>query len=116
MDATLTPYPTEFMEPAKVLLARVRGDTTVPLSQAIHASWQLAGVGLGRFYPDTSDTIMEGSPTPLKCGPGCCTDEQGIAALEEAAGEKGVRGPLASLILAQLVSFALKWLTENLIK
>jgi len=47
----LTPYPTSWAEPARIVLDKVRGGD-VSNATAIHAAYELVGVALGKTLPD----------------------------------------------------------------
>jgi hypothetical protein len=80
----LQQYPTDITEPAKVLLAKVRGEN-VPLSRAAHAAWHLQGAALNQLLPDnsvglTSPRKLDNASKPAEgfdagCGPDDCGDE-----------------------------------------
>jgi len=48
----LIPYPDDFLDAAKIIVARLRDDPAVSPMKAVHAAWHLAGVALGHISPD----------------------------------------------------------------
>ena len=51
MADILYPYPKDFLLAAKILVAKLRGDETVPLVEALHAAWHIQGYALSQFDP-----------------------------------------------------------------
>lgn len=127
MANTLVPYPSQFSESVQLLYGHVSGGS-VTRNTAIHAAYQIVGVGLGKFVPDPdsgSPTVGADSDCTFACGPEdcvvcddetcCCdkvTEKKGKEALRKIAEEKGVRGPISALILQQIMAYALQLLMQ----
>ena len=117
---TLNPYPTDLNEPANIMLDKITGGD-VPLACAVHAAYQIQGVALSRLLPDEDNgpPAAKGAkkgdiwdrPDGMKC-PSECDEDECVDALKDAAGKKGVKGPLSDALLVKLLAAAMKYLSE----
>lgn len=108
--SSLLPYPTDISEPASILLKKLSGEE-VGHNCCIHAAYQIQGVALGQLFPDDhdhSESVSKGVQS-VKAP----NDEEAKALLEDATKK---RGPIADMILKQLLAFAIAKLNEWLNK
>lgn len=104
MHPDLVPYPTDLNTPAGILLKKLTGGD-VPLECAVHAAYQVAGVGLGAALPHG----------PHVFGSAAVSEENCVAVLREATAPRAGLGDLIPEELRrQLIQVALtlllRWL------
>jgi hypothetical protein len=103
----LTPYPTDLNEPADILLAKMSGED-VPLGCCVHAAYQIQGVTLSNLFPDDHEHVMRSSGEEVAVP----SDEKAKELLQQCKSDAGVRGPIADMIMKQLLAFVMAKLNE----
>lgn len=65
MSVVLHPYPDEFAPALGVIIAKLRGDESIPVVEALHATWQIVGYALSHFDPHDTPRMTVADPRDL---------------------------------------------------
>lgn len=88
---SLWAYPGDFIAPTRVIIARMRGDESIPTVECLHAGWHLLGYGLSHFDPhpgpkgDTADDADTLTDVELADKLECCLPKTGEQCEKSAA-------------------------------